>query len=54
MPDSQIDASDIPELDAHFGESARIVMPEERRKTQITAKFDREMVDWFKRQQGPL
>ncbi|NKB70776.1 MAG: 3-oxoacyl-ACP synthase [Candidatus Latescibacteria bacterium] len=50
LPDSQIDTSDIPELDAHFWVSAQVVMPQERRKTQVTAKFDREMVDWFKRQ----
>jgi len=26
------------------------LMPEDRKLTQITAKFDKEMVDWFRRQ----
>ena len=50
LPDSAIDATDIPELDAHFWKNARVVMPEDRDKTQITAKFDADMVTWFKRQ----
>ena len=50
LPDSEIDTSDIPELDKSFWKTARVVMPEERGKTQITAKFDTEMVEWFKRQ----
>ncbi len=50
LPDEAIDTSDIPELGAAFWENARVVMPEERGKTQITAKFDADMVTWFKRQ----
>ena len=49
LPDSAIDTSDIPELDERFWASARVVMPEERKKTQITAKFDADLVKWFKR-----
>lgn len=48
--DSDIDTSDIPELDQSFWQAARVVMPEERAKTQITAKFDAEVVQWFKSQ----
>jgi uncharacterized protein (DUF4415 family) len=50
LPDEAIDTSDIPELDENFWKNARVVMPEERGKTQITAKFDADMVNWFKRQ----
>lgn len=50
LPDSAIDATDIPELDANFWKNARVVMPEDRGKTQITAKFDTDMVTWFKKQ----
>ena len=50
LPDSAIDATDIPELDANFWKNARVVMPEDRGKTQITAKFDADMVTWFKKQ----
>lgn len=48
LPDSQIDTSDIPEVDENFWKNARVVMPEERGKTQITAQFDAEVVAWFK------
>lgn len=50
LPDRAIDTSDIPELDEAFWENARVVMPEQRTKTQITAKFDADMVAWFKMQ----
>ncbi len=50
LRDSDIDTSDIPELDQSFWQTARVVMPEERGKTQITAKFDYEVVQWFKSQ----
>lgn len=50
LPDDAIDTSDIPELDESFWNSAHLVMPEARRKTQVTAKFDSDMVAWFKRQ----
>ena len=50
LPDEVINTSDIPELDGNFWKNARVVMPEERGKTQITAKFDADMVAWFKRQ----
>ena len=50
LPDSAIDTSDIPALDERFWKNARVVMPEDRGKTQITAKFDADMVAWFKQQ----
>lgn len=49
LPDVEVDTSDIPELGKEFWDNARVVMPEERNKVQITAKFDAEMVRWFKR-----
>ena len=50
LPDDAIDTSDIPELDENFWKNASIVMPNERDKTQFTAKFDTDIVRWFKRQ----
>ena len=50
LPDTAIDASDIPELDESFWKNARVVMPEDRGKTQITAKFDTDVVAWFRKQ----
>ena len=50
LPDDTIDTSDIPELDEASWKSARPVMPDARKKTQVTAKFDADMVAWFKRQ----
>ncbi len=50
LPDEDIDMSDIPELGAEFWQKAKVVMPEDRGKTQITAKFDSDMVAWFKTQ----
>ena len=50
LPDEAIDTSDIAELGEKFWKNARVVMPEERGKTQITAKFDADMVAWFKKQ----
>jgi uncharacterized protein (DUF4415 family) len=50
LVDADIDTSDIPDLGAAFWRKAKVVMPEERSKTQVTAKFDADMVTWFKRQ----
>ena len=50
LSDGDIDTSDIPELGKRFWDNAQVVMPEDRNKTQITAKFDADMVAWFKRQ----
>ena len=50
LDDAEIDFSDQPELDASFWAKARVVMPEDRDLTQITAKFDREVIAWFRKQ----
>ena len=50
LSDEEIDVSDIPELGEKFWKNAQVVMPEDRGKIQITAKFDADMVRWFKRQ----
>lgn len=50
MNDADIDFSDQPETDADFWANAKVVMPEDRNQTQITAKFDREVVEWFRGQ----
>lgn len=50
LKDEEFDYSDIPEPDDGFWAKARIIMPERRNKTQITAKFDSDMVAWFKAQ----
>jgi hypothetical protein len=36
-------------LDEAFWTNAKVVMPRSREKTQITAKFDADVVDWFKK-----
>lgn len=51
LGDKEIDFSDQPELDESFWAKARVVMPDERHLTQVTAKFDKDVVEWF-RQQG--
>lgn len=39
-----------PALDGGFWSAAQVVMPEERDTVQVTAKFDRDVVDWFRNQ----
>ncbi len=48
MPDSDIDYSDIPELDEHFWQNAKLAMPVS--KKQLTVRFDADVVEWFKSQ----
>ena len=50
LDDKDIDFSDQPELDESFWAKARVVMPEDRDVTQVTAKFDRDVIDWFRKQ----
>ncbi len=50
LRDSEIDTSDIAELGSDFWKTAKVVMPNERGKSQITAKFDADVVSWFKKQ----
>lgn len=47
LEDTEIDFSDIPELDDDFWSRARVVYPEGG-KTQLTVRFDSDLVDWFK------
>ena len=46
IPDSRIDFSDIPELDAEFWEAAQVVFPEP--KKTVTIRLDRDVLAWFK------
>lgn len=48
MPDSDIDYSDIPELDKKFWANARLAMPVQ--KKQLTVRFDEDVIKWFKGQ----
>ena len=48
IPDSEIDYSDIPELDDAFWKNARIVQPRPP-KEQVTIRFDADVLDWFRR-----
>lgn len=48
LPDSDIDYSDISELDDEFWDNAKIKMPEN--KQRLTVRFDADMVAWFKSQ----
>ena len=48
MKDEDIDYSDCPPLDEEFWQNAKLIMPES--KVPIGARFDRDVVDWFKKQ----
>ena len=48
MPDSDIDFSEIRELDKEFFRRAVVRMP--RRKQSVSIRLDPEVLDWFKRQ----
>ena len=50
LDDKDINFSDLPETDASFWAKAKVVMPEDRDLTQVTAKFDRDVVNWFRKQ----
>jgi len=45
--DTDIDFTEQPELDQEFRAQAKVVMPEDHDLTQITARFDREVVKGF-------
>ena len=47
VTDKDIDFSEIPELDEAFWRRARLVPPVDP-KTQLTVRFDADVVDWFK------
>lgn len=48
MEDEDIDYSDIPELDAAFLTTARVVIPPG--KKQVTIRLDRDVLAWLKAQ----
>ena len=48
MKDEDIDYSDIPELDAEFFATARVVVPPG--KKQVTVRLDRDVLTWMKAQ----
>jgi len=46
--DSDIDTSDIPELEQDFFKSAKLRMP--ATKTSITVRLDADVLEWYRRQ----
>jgi uncharacterized protein (DUF4415 family) len=48
IPDDTIDTSDIPELDEHFWETAKMVTP--ATKKAVSIRLDSDILDWFKGQ----
>jgi uncharacterized protein (DUF4415 family) len=48
IPDDEIDTSDIPELDNHFWENAKMVVPVSKKAVSI--RLDSDILDWFKSQ----
>ncbi|RMB08194.1 BrnA antitoxin family protein [Eilatimonas milleporae] len=46
MPDSDIDYSDIPELDKTFWKNAKLTMP--AKKEKVTIRIDADVIEWFK------
>ena len=47
IADSDIDTSDIPELDEEFFKNAKLVMPES--KKAISLRVDRDVLEWFQK-----
>ena len=46
--DSEIDYSDIPELDDAFWQNAKVEIP--KNKKSVSIRLDTELLDWFKNQ----
>jgi len=44
--DTEIDTSDVPELDKDFFRQAQVRMPEA--KQMVSLRLDRDVLDWFK------
>jgi uncharacterized protein (DUF4415 family) len=51
IPDDAIDTSDIPELDEHFWETAKMVTP--ATKKAVSIRLDSDILGWFKGQALP-
>jgi uncharacterized protein (DUF4415 family) len=49
LPDSEIDFSDIPELDEEFFRNAKRGTMHRLLKKQTTLRLDADILDWFKR-----
>ena len=48
LPKDHIDFSDIPEMDAAFFETVRLVMPVGTTKKAISIRVDDDVLQWFK------
>jgi len=48
IPDTEIDTSDIPELDEHFWEKALMIKPDGQKA--VLVNLDQDILDWFKNQ----
>ena len=48
LPDSEIDFSDVPELNKSFFKRAKVRMP--KRKQSVSLRLDPNVLDWFKDQ----
>jgi uncharacterized protein (DUF4415 family) len=48
-PDTEIDTSDVPELDKDFFRHAEVRMP--KTKPMVSLRLDGDVLDWFKRQE---
>jgi uncharacterized protein (DUF4415 family) len=50
MKDSEINYSEIPELDEAFFKNAKVVLPEP--KAAVSIRLDKDVLNWFKNQGG--
>ena len=48
MSDSEVDLSDVPELDKSFFSRAQVRMP--KRKKAVSLRLDADVLDWFRHQ----
>ena len=48
LPDDQVDASEIPELDEDFFRTAKLRLP--KSKQLVSLRLDTDVLDWFKQQ----
>ncbi len=48
-PDSDIDFSDVPELDKEFFSRVRVRMP--KKKKAVSLRLDPDVLDWFKHEE---
>jgi uncharacterized protein (DUF4415 family) len=50
IDDTQIDYSDIPQIDEVFFQAARLIMPSGSAKQPISLRVDEDVLAWFKAQ----